>query len=415
MKRMFAILLTCCLLLSGCSLLDASYHFAVPHEHSGGSGETMNSASNYLQLRTVLEEMVSAGLESSVISLEEFPEEKVIDSMELAIRHILSSYPIGAYAVESIEYELGSVTGDRAAAVEIAYRHERREIQSIITVSDMEQAEVLIGNALTRYEPGIVLLVEYYQVEDVHQLVKDFAQANPSDVMELPELSVQMYPDMGRRRVLELKFSYQSNRDSLRSMQEEVRRVFASAALYVTDDAEDERKLSQLYALLMERFEEYQIKTSITPAYSLLSHGVGDSNAVAVVYAAMCQRVGVECQVVVGTRSGEPWSWNIVRVDDDYYHVDLYDCQQRGSFRMLTDAQMQDYVWDYSAYPACEGAPEPVQPGTGNAPQTPTPEETEPSQPTEPPAEPTEPSQPEETQPSEPPTQPPVQETSEQE
>ena len=102
----------------------------------------------------------------------------------------------------------------------------------------------------------------------------------------------------------------------------------------------------QTFALLMERFEEYQIKTSITPAYTLLSHGVGDSNAVAVVYAAMCQRVGVECQVVVGTRSGEPWSWNIVRVDDDYYHVDLYDCQQRGSFRMLTDAQMQDYVWD---------------------------------------------------------------------
>ncbi len=416
MKRFFVLLLTLSLLLSGCTWLDASYHFAVPYEHSGGSEGNMNTASNYLQLRTVLEDMVSAGVETSVISLEGFPEEKVSDSMELAIRYILSSYPIGAYAVESIDYELGSVTGDRAMAVEIAYRHERREIQSIVTVNDMEQAQVLIGNALTQYEPSIVLLVEYYQVEDVHQLVKDFAQANPSDVMELPELSLQMYPDMGRRRVLELKFSYQSSRDSLRTMQEEVRRVFASADLYVTHDAEEERKLSQLYAFLMERFDEYQVKTSITPAYSLLTHGVGDSNAVAVVYAAMCRRVGVECQVVVGTRSGEPWSWNIVREDGYYYHVDLLDCQRQGSFRMMTDEQMSDYVWDYSAYPACEGEPEAARPDTGTVPEgndpTQPPEETEPAEPTQPP---TEPNQPEETEPSEPPTQPPVQETSEQE
>ena len=423
MKRLFGLLLFVCILLSGCSWLDASYHFAVPHEHSGGGGETMNSASNYLQLRTVLEEMVSAGLESSVISLEDFPEEKVRDSMELAIRYIQSTYPIGAYAVESISYELGSVTGDRAMAVEIDYRHERREIQSIVTVSDMEQAEVLIGNALSKYEPGIVLLVEYYQVADVHQLVEDFAQTNPGEVMELPELTVSMYPDMGRRRVVELKFSYQSSRDSLRSMQEEVRRVFSAADLYVTHDAEDERKLSQLYAFLMERFDEYQIKTSITPAYSLLNHGVGDSNAVAVVYAAMCRQVDLECRVVVGTRSGEPWSWNIVCRDGYYYHVDLYDCQKQGSFRLLTDEQMADYVWDYSAYPACEGEPAPVNPGTGTVPEgsepTQPPEGTVPIEPTEPPTEPSGPTEPtgpedtEPTQPTEPPTEPPTLESTE--
>ena len=44
----------------------------------------------------------------------------------------------------------------------------------------------------------------------------------------------------------------------------------------------------------MERYD-YRIETSITPAYSLLRHGVGDSRAFAVVYAAMCQQAGLEC------------------------------------------------------------------------------------------------------------------------
>lgn len=370
MKRLSILILAVCLLLTGCGWLDGSYYSVTPHRQHGSTGESeIVTAGNYLQLRMALEEMVSAGVESSVISVEGFRQEQFSDSMALAVRYVKNSYPIGAYAVEEITYEEGTIGGDPAVAVTITYRHARDEIQSIRPVADMEEARALIGSALTQYEAGLVLLIGDYTPTDIHQLVDDYVADNPGNVMETPELTTQLYPNTGRERVLELKFSYQSSRDSLRSMQELVQRIFNSAALYVSHDAEDAQKLSQLYSFLMERFNTYQIKTSITPAYSLLNHGVGDSNAFAVVYAEMCQRAGVECHVVVGTRGGEPWCWNIVKDGEYYYHVDLLECQYWGSYQVWTDPQMTNYVWDYSAYPACTGKPAVTEPVNTEAPE----------------------------------------------
>ena len=363
MRRLISCFLALSLLLSGCSWLDGSYSSVTPHQqHSDGEESLPETAENYLQLRDALENMVLSGVQSDVISLKNFRQDQISDSMDLAVRYVKTSFPMGAYAVEDITYELGSVGGDPAVAVEITYLHEYREIQAVQRVADMDQVRERIGQALKTYEASLVMLIEDYQAADIHQMVDDFAQDNPSIVMETPEIAVQMYPDSGRQRVLEVKFSYESSRDSLRSMQEVVQRVFNSAALYVSRDAKDYQKLSQLYAFLMERFDAYQVKTSITPAYSLLNHGVGDSYAFAVVYAEMCRRAEVECQVVVGTCRGEPWYWNMVLDDGYYHHVDLLDCQQWGGYRELTDAQMGDYVWDYSSYPVCTGRP--IEPET---------------------------------------------------
>ena len=101
----------------------------------------------------------------------------------------------------------------------------------------------------------------------------------------------------------------------------------------------------------MERYD-YKIETSLTPAYSLLCNGVGDIETFACVYARMCRRAGLECEVITGTKAGEPWFWNMVCDNGSYYHVDLLRCNTEGNFRELTDEGMEGYVWDYSAYPS---------------------------------------------------------------
>lgn len=358
MKRFTLIMLTLCILLSGCSWMDGNYHSVTPHrQHSSDNQSSVVVAGSYLELRRALEDMVSAGMETSVISVGSFREDQLENSMEIASRYVKATYPIGAYAVESIEYELGTSGGVTAVAVTIAYRHSTAEIQKIRQAANMEDAKAQIQNALTSYDTSLVMMVSNYRTQDLQQIAEDYAALNPGSVMETPEITFQTYPNAGTKRVLEIKFSYQSSRDTLRSMQEQVERVFASSSLYVSRDAEEIQKFTQLYAFLMERFPEYQIKTSITPAYSLLNHGVGDSKAFSNVYAQMCREAGLKCQSVVGTRNGEPCFWNIVQVDGYFYHVDLLACQAEGSFRILTDNQMEHYVWDYSAYPECTGAP----------------------------------------------------------
>lgn len=363
MKRYILYILALSLLLSGCSWMDGSYHYVTPHrQHTSESQSSVVIAGSYLDLRRALEEMVSAGIENRVISVGSFQDDQLENSMEIASRYVKATYPIGAYAVENIEYELGTSGGVAAVAVTISYRHSTAEIQNIRQTADMDEAKEQIQNALTNYDTNLVLMVDYYQSRDLQQIAQDYAALNPDSVMETPEITFLTYPNAGTKRVLEVKFTYQSSRDTLRTMQEQVERVFASASLYVSHDALEMQKFTQLYAFLMERFPEYQIKTSITPAYSLLNHGVGDSKAFSNVYSRMCRQADLECQSIMGTCNGDPWFWNIVQIDGYYYHVDLLASQAEGSFRILTDKEMDNYVWDYSAYPECTGAPVEIPP-----------------------------------------------------
>lgn len=359
MKRnILCLWLICCLCISGCGWLDGSYVSVTPHQqHAVGNESQEEEASNYLQLRTVLEEMVSDGVESQVIRVGDFDPEKLESSLDMAVRYVRSTYPLGAYAVNEITCEVGTSGGVAAVAVQISYLHDRGEIQRIHKVATMEDVDALMADALTRCDTSLVMLVDNYKPADMTQLVEDYANDYPSRVMETPVVTEQTYPNAGQQRVLEVKLTYQSSRESLRNMQNQVQRIFNSAALYVSGDTAQAQQFEQLYAFLMERFSEYQIKTSITPAYSLLNHGVGDSRAFATVYAQMCREAGLECLLVVGTRDGEPWTWNMVREGEYYYHVDLLACRDGGSFREQTDDQMANYVWDYSAYPICTGAP----------------------------------------------------------
>lgn len=360
MKRRVTGILLMCLLLTGCGFLDGSYVSVTPHQEQRQSGSLDTvSASNYLDLMEALKDMVASGTENATIHLAEYPANAVDSGMAVAMRYVTENDPIGAYAVDSISYEQGYRGGEPAVAVSITYLHSRSEIRRIRTVENMEEAERLTVDALEKYEAGTVMLVKEFSALDFTQLVEDMAQEKPQLMMEQPQVAVGIYGN-GRQRVVELNFTYQTGRDSLRQMQSQVKPVFDAAVLYVSGDASDWQKYSQLYGFLMERFD-YTLETSITPAYSLLHHGVGDSRAFATVYAAMCRAAGLECLVVKGTRAGEPWTWNMVCDNGEYYHVDLLRCSEQGRYLEKTDIQMQGYVWDYSGYPVCTGYIEPHQ------------------------------------------------------
>ena len=371
MKRIrLPLALALSLLLTGCGWLDGSYLSVTPHQQQRQNAQTeVISASNYSELIEALETIIAEGTEMAAINVADYPASALERGVAMATDHVMAYDAVAAYAVKQINCELGASVGQPAVAVTIDYHHGRAEIQQIRKVRDSREAQKIVAEALEGFEPGIVLLVEEYEVRDYTQFVQDYAQENPQTVMETPQVTEAVYGS-GGSRVVELVFTYQNSRDSLRRMQTQVQPVFDSAVLYVSGDDADRQKYAQLYAFLMERFD-YKLETSITPAYSLLRHGVGDSRAFATVYAAMCRDAGLECLVVTGTHAGEPWTWNLVLDDGQYYHVDLLRCSESGGFREFPDAEMGEYVWDYSMYPASNGAgelsTEPSQEETQNA------------------------------------------------
>lgn len=356
-------------LLTGCSILADGYVSVTPHqEQNQRTQDGMVTATEYRHLRSALEDMVTSARESGIIDVSGYEPTALESGMSMASRYIESVFPIGAYAVEELSYEIGISSGKSAVAVNITYSRSRIEIQKIRTVNNMNAAAQAMYDSMRDHDAALVLLVKDYESMDFAQLAQDYAEANPDSVMETPAVSVGSYGG-GNDRVLEFTFAYQNSRESLRQMKAQVAPVFASAALYVSGDASDSQKYSQLYAFLMERFD-YKPETSITPSYSLLCYGVGDSRAFATVYAAMCRRAELECLTVTGTHSGEPRTWNIICENGVYYHVDLLRCNQEGRFRGCGDWEMDAYVWDYSAFPACglmsEIPTEPAEPQEEN-------------------------------------------------
>lgn len=339
------------MLLTGCSWFSGSYISINPHhEQNSGTHSDSLSASDYSQLRGLLAELTEAGTENAVINVSEYNQDELEDGMVNAIHYITTILPIGAYAIDKVTYEIGTSSGQPAISVNISYLHGRAELRRVRHVKDMMAAQELIMAALDNCADSVVLYVENYSEMDLIQLVADYALQQPNLVMEIPLVAVGLYPEQGLRRILELKFTYQTSRDTLRSMQNQVQRVFASASLYVNQNDEESQKYAQLFSFLTERFE-YKIETSITPSYSLLCHGVGDSKAFASAYAAMCRSAGLDCRMISGTKEGAAWYWNLLSIDGSYFHVDLLESSNNGQLIYRMDEEMSGYVWDYSAYP----------------------------------------------------------------
>ncbi len=355
--RFLAFVLSLSLLLTGCGWLDGSYTSVKVHrENRPAAPSGAVSAANKQELRAALEDVIDMGAQTAAIKVGKYPEETLTQDVILAVRYAMDSYPIGAYAVENIDYEIGTSAGEPAVAVNITYRHGAAAIKRIRKVRNMENAAAQVKAALYNCDASLVMAVEEFKPEDMTQVVEDYAAAYPQVVMETPKVT-ELTHGTGDSRVLEISFSYQNSRDDLKNMQTQVKPVFDAAMLYVSNNAEEHQKFSQLYSFLMERFD-YKVETSLTPAYSLLHHGVGDSKAFARVYAAMCRGEGLECMTVTGTCNAEPRTWNMVKENGCYYHVDLLYCNTIGTYQPRTDAEMEGYVWDYSAYPVCDGNPE---------------------------------------------------------
>ncbi|MBQ7099406.1 MAG: transglutaminase domain-containing protein [Oscillospiraceae bacterium] len=349
--RAFLALVLLLALLSGCGWMDGSYVSVTPHQVGlGQTGEgTVPSVRSYTELRGALIGMIDSGTEKALFSLAEYPREEVPEDLQRAVAYAQGIYPVGAYAVETIDYNFGTGLGASALSVDITYRRSRAQIEGIRTVRWTSGAKKEVEDALDQFADTLVLQIAGYQETDFSAIIQDYAQRNPDRVMEVPGVSVRTFPDQGETRVVELSFHYRTDRSELRAMREQVQPVFSSAALYVSGGAGEWTKFNQLHTFLTERFDAYTNESTITPAYSLLCQGVGDSRAFSQVYAAMCSRIGLEARVVSGKRDGELRWWNLVRIDGSWYHLDLL---ASGQFAPLTDELMTGYEWDRTVYPA---------------------------------------------------------------
>lgn len=352
--KRWLLLLPLALLLTGCSLMvDSSYLSVEPYTEpvKQDSDEGYRTAENYLSLKNALLYFVEHGQEQGSIRVYDYSGD-LSEDLPQAVEEVSEQDPLGAYAVDSMEAEAALIVAYQEVRVDIAFRRTPEQIESIEASLSMNQLRSRIEEAAAGYETAVTARVSYFTDEDVAAIPGDYYRAHPAQVMEMPAVTVNVYPEEGGYvRIVEVLMAYTHTAEELTAYRDAVETSARAAQEYVRYRETDTDKLQLLYTYLQERFS-YVALPSATPAYSFLCDGIATSEGAARSLQIICDQMELECRTVEGSRGGKPWVWNLVNVDGVWCHVDLYRLLMDGSEGMLLwkDEAMTGYEWDREAY-----------------------------------------------------------------
>ena len=279
------------------------------------------------------------------------------------VRYATEEEPIGAFAVDYADYELRGTAKEGEISLRIVFRRSAAEVDAIVTVNGNNSAFLKIQQALVNYDTALTLRIRNYEPTDFAAYIRSYCIEHPELVTALPELSAEVYPLEGETRILELRFVYPAERETLRLLQSKVTTTLSSASSYIRTGKDEASRVTLLFRFLTERFDYTITQEEPTmPAYSLLCENVAHSLSFASVFYSECITANLDCRIVTGTLDGAARYWNLLCLDGDYYYVDLMRSLEleETELQLLTTKELTEagYLWDVSAYPA---TPEPEE------------------------------------------------------
>ena len=365
-KRLFALCLCLSLSLTGCAaMLERDYLSVTPHARlpAAADDSTPVWVETYPELVDAIFSLVSEHRESGVIRLRNW-KGNVRQNLSDACDEVSHDDPLGAYAVDRIKPEFVRIATYYEATVSIDYRRTAEQVASVNTVAGSGAIRGELRDALTSFVPETAFRVNYFdqaQGDDyIPRLIRQAYYDSPAAALGLPEAVVNLYPESGQQRVVEVLFTYPEEPELLR----EKSQALTSAAQVLVDPyrtgLRDSALIPVLYRALREHTGLGEAQDAPLPApsvsgstaYAALVEDQADSEGLALAYKLLCDLAGVECTVVDGTLEGAPRFWTIVTVEQNVHrHVD----PSRAEGLLLTDTQMSEsgFVWDTQEYPSC--------------------------------------------------------------
>lgn len=363
MRRYFrrsAALLLCAmaLLFSGCErLYIGSYISVTEHEElklSTSYNEGYYEVHTYAGIRNALLELISAGREEGVIRTLDY-EGSVQDDVARICLDVTRESAIGSYTVEFITHSVSRILSYYEIRFHISYRldeTERAGVQNTVSLAELYR---LVDESLCDRQEKLAVQIATLSVSEQTMLdyVKGFYQQNPDRLSDRPSVSVSFFPSEEHvSKIVELSFSYPRQADEERERLKQIENAVSGMMDTWQNLSSPEYALCCCKALA----DGVTAQESGSTAYDALVAHHADSEGFAMAYRLLCSRSGVNCQVVEGKKNGRSHYWNILKLGQDYYHV---DCSAGGNealyFLLPDEALLGEYWWDVDRYPRCQG------------------------------------------------------------
>ncbi len=370
--RRIALLLVIAILCSGCSrLLETEFQSIAPHTEASPTvtEDGTQTAKNKAELKSAILRLVRAGSTQGRVLLRNYVGDVDTDVYDTC-RTVLRQEPIGSYAVDYLTPEINRLLADYEVNLSLNYRRTNEQVQSVTPISGLQDFRKRLGTALATYSTEFVVETNFYEEGQYAypNLLQQEYYAQPLTAQGMPELSVTLYPETGPRRIIEVKLSYPDTISALRAQTVACDNEIQSMIAHIARESSKAQQALAAFVLLADKTtfdaEVFQAMTEgqivDDSLNDVLIDGRGVSQGYALAYKALCDALQIPCRVVVGRRGVDEHFWNVIQLDDAWYHVDVAtsdagEALQYQFFLCDDTVMMLDYRWDVNDTPACTG------------------------------------------------------------
>lgn len=300
-KRILAPALLACFLLSGCGgVLAESYQVSTPHIDRPVTAEdsTALRVENYQELVSAILYLVSQGQEEGTLQLYDYPDD-VETALSDACLEVATQDPLGAYCVDYIRHEVKRVVSYDQATVTIHYRRTDEQVRSIVNVTGTSAIRTELREALAAFQKEVVLRVAYFSGDaaSIEQLVRQAYLDEPVATLGYPKVEVNLYPETGSQRVVEILLSYDERTEVLRERSQALGQRAGSMSRVVW--GMEPLAAAEALASALWMVSDYDAAGADT-AYAALMEGHADDLGMTLGYLLLCRQAGLDAEPVEG-------------------------------------------------------------------------------------------------------------------
>lgn len=372
-KRLISACLAVFMLLSvtGCAPLFKKEYLSVTQYQDGGknaSNHEIGTISTYDELKSAIISMVNKHQTEGRLRFIGYSGALQTDINQARLE-VMGENALAGFAVSYIAYDLSLVVTYYEAVFNITYKRSQSEVADILYITGRSELPELATSMLEGLEThrALRIISSTISAQEVEDTLLLAYEKNPAACVVPPIVTVQIYPEQGLHRIVELELEYGWKLSELQKMKSELGERLE--LLTADNNRSPELRALTLYERLVEsciydpagsrRARRSELDSGLgATVYGALVEGLSDSRGLAAAYSALCHASGLYSLIVSGSLEGESHSWNMIKVRGQYYHVDSSAFDRlglEGSFMRSDETMVKNgYDWDRETYPACE-------------------------------------------------------------
>ena len=361
MKRITACFLFLAIILCGCgNWRNTSYVVVRPHNENYGVALDSNTltVSSYLSLKNALLNAVQDYTSEIVIRAESYSG-NLGEDLNQAVYEITRMSPLGAFAVNNMTYDYSRIVSYYEINVNVTYKCTEDEIRQLVYVTDLTGIREKLEEAMRAYDSRLILRVGDYHSFDLSGEVTAIFNEHPEYALELPDITVDLYPESGTQRILDIKFTYMHTQDELKQFSSEIdEKVSGLAAIYGMSNSQitNARRIYQRLGRDAVLDHQDETRTLNNGLYGALLEGHASSYGFAQAYILLLQQCNIRSRLVEGQKNGAAHYWCMVELDDGDFYVDPTLLMEEGGTQwfLLGSRElnaMNYYILDADSFP----------------------------------------------------------------